>query len=95
MESLKCLARPPWRAHPPTPTHVPVSPGAEIGSRGDLAVPENLPQLESRASQDIAFPVPGSMSLGNIETWEAKRNEVNEVAIEDRRMNPVEKLVTL
>ena len=68
---------------------------SELGSRGDSAVPANLPQLEARESQDIALPVPGSMNLGSISTREAKGNEVNEVATEDRRTNPVEKLVTL
>ena len=68
---------------------------SEVSTRGDSAVPENLPQLEARGGQDLALPVPGSMSLGSIETREAKGNEVNEVAIEDRRTNPVEKLVTL
>ena len=66
-----------------------------LGSRADPAVPDDLPQVEAGEIQDIALPVPGSMSLGNIETREAKGNEVNEVAIEDRRTNPVEKLVTL
>ena len=68
---------------------------SELGSRADTAVPEDLPQLEAREIPDIALPVPGSMSLGNIETREANGSEVNEVAIEDRRTNPVEKLVTL
>ena len=35
------------------------------------------------------------MSLGSIEQRAAKDNEVNEIAVQDHRTNPVEKLVTL
>lgn len=59
--------------------------------------------IRAREGQDIALPVPGSMSLGHLETREnsdittreGKGNEINEVAVEDNRTNPVEKLVTL
>ena len=62
---------------------------SSLDSRGD----SDSSQLEGR--EDIPIPLPSAMSLGKIEQRAAKDNEVNEVAVEDRRTNPVEKLVTL
>ncbi|KAH8992260.1 hypothetical protein EDB86DRAFT_1495902 [Lactarius hatsudake] len=62
-----------------------------LDRRGNSA--EN--QFEARAGQDIALPVPGAMSLGHLETREGKGTEMNEIAVQDNRKNPVEKLVTL
>jgi hypothetical protein len=67
---------------------------SELGPRGDSSVPANLPRLEARAP-NLDLPIPGSMDVGKFEAREAKGNEVNEVAVEDHRTNPVEKLVTL
>ncbi|KAH9046680.1 hypothetical protein EDB84DRAFT_1465269 [Lactarius hengduanensis] len=64
---------------------------SELGRRGDSA--EN--QFGARAGQDIALPVPGAMNLGHLETREGKGMETNEIAVQDNRKNPVEKLVTL
>jgi hypothetical protein len=66
---------------------------SSLGNRGDSAVPADSPQLEAR--EDIGLPLPDNMSLGKISSRAAKGNEVNEVAVEDHRTNPVEKLVTL
>ena len=62
---------------------------SSLDSRGD----SDSSQLEGR--DNIPIPLPSAMSLGKIEQRAAKGNEVNEVAVEDRRTNPVEKLVTL
>ncbi|KAH9073556.1 hypothetical protein EDB83DRAFT_81842 [Lactarius deliciosus] len=64
---------------------------SELGRRSNSA--EN--HFEARAGQDIALPVPGAMSLGHLETREGKGTEMNEIAVQDNRKNPVEKLVTL
>jgi hypothetical protein len=61
---------------------------SELSTRDDSTV-------QAREAQDIALPVPGAMNLGHFETRERKANEVNEIAVEDKRTNPVEKLVTL
>jgi hypothetical protein len=66
---------------------------SSLGRRGDSAVPADSPQLEAR--EDIGLPLPDNMSLGKISSRATKGNEVNEVAVEDHRTNPVEKLVTL
>ena len=65
---------------------------SELSGRDNSAVPA---QFEARETQDIALPVPGNMNFGHLETREAKGNDVNEIAVEDKRTNPVEKLVTL
>ena len=62
---------------------------SSLGSRGD----SDSSQLEGRA--DLPIPLPSAMSLGSIEQRAAKDNEVNEIAVQDHRTNPVEKLVTL
>ena len=100
-------AKLPRRAEPEEPSTRPntpnsnsnASPGisnlfSDLGSRGDSSVPEILPRLEVR-EQDVPLPIPNAMSVGQFQTREAKGNEINEVAVEDHRTNPVEKFVSL
>ncbi|KAF8267376.1 hypothetical protein EI94DRAFT_1801790 [Lactarius quietus] len=87
----------PPRAEPEVPDASNASPSvsslfSELGSRGST-VPANLPRFVAR--EDDPLPLPNSMSLGSFQARGTKGNEVNEVAVEDRRTNPVEKLVTL
>jgi len=88
----------PPRAEPEVPDASNASPSisslfSELGSRGDSAVPARLPRFVAR--EDVPLPLPNSMSLGSFQARGTKGNEVNEVAVEDHRTNPVEKLVTL